>query len=73
MAKKKEPVIDPEIIKKFEFHVRFNLKNLLAWGLVIFLGLSFLFSLAAVPPGQRIPLSQALQDIKDGKIAKIEV
>lgn len=60
--------------KKIKFKFRLNLKNLLLWGLIIFFGLSFLGSFVSVPVSEEeIPLSQALTDIKAGKIKQIEV
>ena len=61
-------------IKKFEFKFKINLKNLLLWGLIVWLGISFFVSLRMQLPGkEKIPLSQVLTDIKEGKIEKIEV
>jgi len=61
-------------IKKFEFKFKINLKNLLLWGLIIWLGISFLVSLRTQFPGkEKIPLSAALVDIKEGKIQQVEV
>jgi len=63
----------PEI-KKFEFKFKINLKNLLLWMLILWLGFSFLVSLRMQAPGkEKIPLSRVLNDIKEGKIEKIEV
>jgi len=63
----------PEI-KKFEFKFKINLKNLLLWALIFWVGFSFLVSLRMQVPGkEKIPLSQVLNDIKEGKIEKIEV
>jgi len=63
----------PEI-KKFEFKFKINLKNLLLWVLIFWVGFSFLVSLRMQVPGkEKIPLSQVLNDIKEGKIEKIEV
>ena len=64
----------PQKIKKFEFKFKINLKNLLLWGLIIWLGISFLVSLRTQFPGkEKISLSQALTDIKEGKIQRVEV
>lgn len=60
--------------KQVRVKIRFNLKNLLFWLLIVFLGLSFLGSLVKTPPvGEEISLSQVINDIKDEKVAKIEV
>lgn len=61
-------------IKKFEFKFKINLKNILLWGFLIWLGLSFLVSFKTYPPGkEKIPLSQAISEIKEGKIKKVEI
>ena len=63
----------PEI-KKFEFKFKINLKNVLLWALILWVGFSFLVSLRVQTSGKgKIPLSQVLNDIKQGKIEKIEV
>jgi len=63
----------PEI-KKFEFKFKINLKNILLWVLILWVGFSFLVSLKMQAPGkEKIPLSQVLSDIKEGKIEKIEI
>ena len=61
-------------VKKFEFKLKINLKNLLLWILVIGIVLSFFFSF----PGDQLPtkevsLSQTLEDIKKEKIDSIEL
>ncbi len=57
-------------IKKFEF--RFNLKTILIWLLIIFIGLSFFFSFSGQPTtGEEIPLSTVLTDIKEGKVKEV--
>lgn len=61
-------------IKKFEFKIRINLKNLLLWFLLAWIGFSFLFTFWRESNNlQKIPLSQVLTDIKEQKIEKIEV
>jgi len=63
----------PEI-KKFEFKFKINLKNLLLWALILWVGFSFLVSLRMQAPGrEKIPLSQVLNDIKQGKVEKVEI
>ncbi|MDP3998026.1 MAG: ATP-dependent zinc metalloprotease FtsH [bacterium] len=64
--------------RKFQFHFKLSFKNLLLWGLIAFLALSFFFSLGGATPAnlggsQEIPLSQALSDVKDNKIKEILV
>jgi len=67
------PKETPEI-KKFEFKFKVNLKNLLLWALILWVGFSFLVSLRMQAPGrEKIPLSQVLNDIKQGKVEKVEI
>lgn len=61
-----------KIIKRYEF--RLNLKNILFYLLIIFLGISFFLSLTKTQaPPEEIPLTQVLTDAKEGKIQRIEV
>jgi len=65
-------LIKPPRVKKFQ--LKFNLKNFLLWFLTGWLALSFLFSLTnQFANKQEVPLSQALTDIKAGKIKKVEI
>jgi len=60
--------------KKFQFKLRLNLKNLLLWGLVIAIVASFFFSFQGeTTEGEEIPLSQAISDIREGKIKEVEI
>ncbi|MBU3956945.1 ATP-dependent zinc metalloprotease FtsH [Patescibacteria group bacterium] len=60
--------------KKFEFKLRLNLKNLLLWSLVIVIIASFFFSFRSETiKSEEIPLSQAISDIRQGKIKEVEV
>lgn len=61
--------------RKFELRLNFNFKNILLWSLILFLGLSLIFSTLGVTPTvkEEIPLSQALTDIKDQKVSKVQV
>ena len=71
MANDKKP-----IMRKFEFHLRFNFRNLVFWFLIGFVVLSFIFSFVGGPPkttGEAIPLSQALIDIKTNKVQEVLV
>jgi len=66
------PQIPKKPMKKFE--LRFNLKTILVWLLIVFIGLSFFFSFSAQPTtGEEIPLSKALTDLKEGKVKQILV
>ncbi|MDP3998893.1 MAG: ATP-dependent zinc metalloprotease FtsH [bacterium] len=61
-----------KIIKKYE--IRLRAKNLLIYFIVIFLGVSFAFSLIKPPTETKeIPLSQVLTDVKEEKVQKIEI
>ncbi len=62
-------------VKKYEFKIQINLKNLLLWLLVGLVFFSFLFSFPSHTStyGEEIPLSQALGDIKNHKIKEIKV
>ncbi len=62
-------------VKKYQFKLKLNLRNILLW---LFLGaifFSLLFSFPAKPglTEEEIPLSQVLTDIKENKIKEIEV
>lgn len=64
----------PSSGKKFEFRLKLNLKNLLLWLLVIGIVASFFFSFGREAiKGEEISLSQAINDIKQGKIKEVEV
>ncbi len=63
-----------EGFKKFELRLNFNPKRLLVWVMVLFLFVPFfisLFQLQGVE--EEIALSQALSDIKAGKVENVEV
>jgi cell division protease FtsH len=54
--------------------MRFNPKRILIWLLVIFIFLPFFLSLFAGPaPVKEIPISELINDIKAGKVTKVEV
>ena len=58
--------------KRYQF--RFNLKNLIFYLLIIFLGVSFFLSFSKTQePLKEIPLTQVLNDAKEGKVQKIEI
>lgn len=60
--------------KKYQFKFRLNLRTLLVWLLLFLLGLSFLSSFMTVPAAEEeISFSQALSDIKQEKVEKIEI
>jgi cell division protease FtsH len=62
-----------KVVSQFKF--RFNLGKILVWGLVLFLFLPTIASFFAdgFLKGVEIPLSQAIGDIKDKKVEKVEV
>jgi len=60
--------------KKFEFKFKLNLKNILLWLLVIaIVGSLFISFQGETIKSEEIPLSQVINDIKQGKIEEIEV
>ncbi|MCJ7792404.1 MAG: ATP-dependent zinc metalloprotease FtsH [Candidatus Marinimicrobia bacterium] len=60
--------------KKFEFKLKLNLKNVLLWGLVVAILASFFFSFRGeAVKKEEIPLSQAISDIREGKVKEVEV
>lgn len=63
-----------KLIRKFELKVKFDFKKIIFWLLIVFLSLSFLGSMAKPPMvGEEIDLSQALNDIKEGKVKEVYV
>lgn len=61
-------------LKKFEFKIKFNLKNILLWLVIAWVGLSLAFSfLDQNSANEKAPLSQVLSDIKNNKVKQIEV
>ena len=62
----------PEGMKKFEFKFNINVKRMLLWLLILFLFVPFIVSLFQIRNvEEEIALSQALTDIKAGKVEKI--
>jgi len=53
--------------------LKFNPKRMVIWSIVMFMGLSFLFSMMAPLPIDKVGMSQLLKDIKEEKVEKIEV
>ena len=67
-------MMEPKHTKKFELKFKLNPKRLVVWVLIIFLFVPFLVSLFELKGiKEEIPLSQALTDIKERKVAKVEV
>jgi len=63
-----------KFIRKFELRLNFSPKKILFWFLIILLLLSFLSSFSKPQPvGEEIDLTQALNDIKAGKVKEINV
>ena len=64
----------PQPKKKLEFKFQFKLKDILLWGIVGFLFLWIVAGIFFISPfNSQVPLSQALSDIKAGKVEKVEV
>jgi len=60
--------------KKFQFKFKLNLKSLLIWGVVVLIIASFFVSFRGESvTNEEIPLSQVINDIKQGKIKEVEV
>ncbi|PIU02318.1 cell division protein FtsH [Candidatus Shapirobacteria bacterium CG09_land_8_20_14_0_10_49_15] len=69
-----KPPVKKKSLKKFEFKVKFSLKNLLLWLLVAWIALSVVFSFTSQLDQQdEVPLSQVLTDIQEGKIKQVKV
>jgi len=87
--KVKEPVVNPAKKKEIDklkqalekqtgkrvkmMELKFNPKRMVIWSIVMFFGLSFLFSMMAPLPIDKVGMSQLLKDIKEEKVEKIEV
>jgi cell division protease FtsH len=70
----KPPQRPPKKVKKLELRMHFNPKRMLIWIIILLLFAPFILSLlAAASLEEEIPLSEALADIKNQKIEKIEV
>jgi len=64
----------PPKFKKFELHFNFNMRNIILVLLILFLIGPFLISLLGIKPQpEEISLSQALTDIKEDKVEKVNV
>ncbi len=68
---KKTP--SPQSMKRMEFKLEFNSKNLLVWFLVALLFLPFLMNLFSGGRAEKISVSQMVEDVKAGKVEKIKV
>ena len=62
-------------VKKIEVKMKFNLRKLLTWLLLLFLFLPGIISFLGGGEGllDEVSLSDGLQDIKEGKVEKVEV
>jgi len=60
-------------IRKIEFKLKFNFKNILSWLLILVLVGLLLTSFLGPMPAAKRSLSDVLNDIKAGKIEKVEV
>jgi cell division protease FtsH len=64
----------PKKVKKFELRLNFSPKRILLWVIILLLFAPFVLSLiAATSLEEEIPLSEALADIKNQRVEKIEV
>jgi cell division protease FtsH len=60
--------------RKFEFKLKLNFRNILLWGLVVAILISFFLSYRGeTVKREEIPLSQAVSDIQEGKVKEVEV
>lgn len=60
--------------RKYSLKVKFNLRNVFLWLLAVFFGLSLLGSFVQPESvSEKIPLSQAVKDIKEGKVEKVSI
>jgi len=62
-----------KIVRKLEFNIKFNFKKILSWFFIGILVAFFLFSFSGPLPEDKKGLSEALQDIKDGRVEKVEI
>ncbi len=62
-------------VKKFELRLNLNMRKIIIWLLIIFLFVPEVIMLLSKSSGlvEQIPLSQAISDIKAGKVQKVEV
>ncbi|PJE67266.1 hypothetical protein COU95_03270 [Candidatus Shapirobacteria bacterium CG10_big_fil_rev_8_21_14_0_10_40_9] len=67
--------MNKKAVRRFEFRLNLNPKNIIIWTLIAILGLSFFLSFLTSGPqtGEEIGLSAALSDIKDGKVKEVLV
>lgn len=73
--KEAKDVKEPQIKKKFEFRVNLNFKRLAIWLLIIFLFVPEIIAFFGKKSGvvAEIPLTEAISEIKSGKVEKVEV
>src|SRR3989344_5699858 len=73
----KKTQVQPKVpeIKKYELKFNFNLRRMLIWGLILFLFVPELVFLLTKNSGivDEIPLTEAITEIKSGKVEKVEV
>ncbi len=63
----------PKQMKRMEFKVELNGKNVLVWFLIALLFLPFLLNLLSGGNVEKISVSQMVEDVKAGKVDKIKV
>ena len=60
--------------KRFEFRIKLNLWTILLGGLILLFFMPLFFSASQIPtPGEKIDISVALSDIKEGKVEKVTI
>src|SRR3989344_1824992 len=66
---------EPAIKKKFEFRLNLNFKRLAIWLLIIFLFVPEIIAFFGKKSGvvAEIPLTEAVTEIKNGKVERVEV
>ncbi len=61
-------------VKKFEFKIKLNLKNLILWSLILMIVTSFFLSFRGEEvEGEEISLSQVISDIKQKRVEEVEI
>lgn len=59
--------------KQMKFEMKFTMRNILIWLLVLLFGLPLLLSMFPTQDGDEIALSEAITDIREGKVQEILV
>ena len=60
--------------KQVKFKMQINMRSVLIWLFVLLVILPFLTSMVGqTPPGQELTITQALEDVKEGKVESLEI